>query len=127
MKLIRNFILLASVALLAVVACKKTVPDSLSLTDGTVKVTAAGMEYDLDFSTNVAWTAVSSESWLTVAPESGEAGDVKAKVTVAANTGVDPRSASVKVTAGSLTATVTFEQARPDDHEQFNTPDDYKW
>lgn len=108
MKQFRTFILFAAVAIFGAVACKK--PDSLSLTDAEVTAPVAGLTQDLVFSTNVPWSVQSSANWVSVNPSSGDAGDIKAKLTVEANDTYEDRSATVVVTAGSLMATLTVNQ-----------------
>ena len=54
------------------------------------------------FSAKKAWTATATESWLTVEPSSGEAGDITLKITCAANSG-DAREGKVIVKGGNVT------------------------
>ena len=54
------------------------------------------------FSAKKAWTATATESWITVEPSSGEAGDVTLKITCAANSG-DAREGKVIVKGGNVT------------------------
>lgn len=110
MKQFRTFILFAAVAIFGAVACVEPVPDSLTLTDAEITAPASGLTQDLVFTTNVPWSVQSSESWISVNPSEGQAGDVKAKLTIAANDTYEDRSATVVVTAGSLSATLTVSQ-----------------
>ena len=54
------------------------------------------------FSAKKAWTATATESWITVEPSSGEAGDITLKITCAANSG-DAREGKVIVKGGNVT------------------------
>jgi len=83
-------------------ACKKApVAAEITLTSpAEVSVTSAGETFDVTFTTNVAWkAAVTSGEGVTITPSSGEAGTMKASVTVAANTAYDSRSAELTITA----------------------------
>ena len=54
------------------------------------------------FSAKKAWTATATESWITIEPSSGEAGDITIKITCAANSG-DARQGKVIVKGGNVT------------------------
>ena len=62
----------------------------------------------------VAWTAKASESWVTLSPTSGEAGDATIKASVLKNDTNDSRTATVTFTAGTKTATYTILQSQLD-------------
>ena len=63
------------------------------------------------FSANKAWTASASVNWLSVKPESGEAGnDISLTVTVQANETGDSRTADITITCEKSTATVPVTQ-----------------
>ena len=63
------------------------------------------------FSANKAWTASSSVNWLSVRPESGEAGnDISLTVTAQANETGDSRTADITITCEKSTATVPVTQ-----------------
>jgi hypothetical protein len=63
------------------------------------------------FSANKAWTASASVNWLSVKPESGEAGnDISLTVTVQANETGDSRTADITITCEKSTATVPLTQ-----------------
>lgn len=65
----------------------------------------------ITFDTNIAWTASTSDSWLTVTPASGGPGAVSVTVSATANCTYDSRTATVSVTAGELMKSFTFIQA----------------
>ena len=79
-------------------------------TDGAVTVSDEAATLTLTFSTNKAWTATSSEEWLTISPDSGEGGNSTVTVSIAANEGYDERSATVTVTCDKDSKTVTVTQ-----------------
>ncbi|GEM_PF-7042884 len=106
---LKNFIFSAVAVLIAFTACQPD-PDSLSLTDDGISAPVAGVEKTFSFTTNVDWSAVSSDPWVSVSPASGTAGEAKITVKVAANDTYEDRSASVVVTAASLSATITVNQ-----------------
>ena len=54
------------------------------------------------FTAKKAWTATASESWITVDPSSGEAGDITIKITCAPNQG-DAREGKVIIKGGNVT------------------------
>ena len=54
------------------------------------------------FTAKKAWTATASESWITVDPSSGEAGDITIKITCAPNSG-DAREGKVVIKGGNIT------------------------
>ena len=112
----KRFLLIVSVLLAAVVvSCKKETPveDSLTLkSQASVTVPVDGDVVSIAFNTNVAWTAKSTQDWVTLQPASGEAGDATVKASVLKNEAFDAREAQVTITAGSKTATVTILQGQ---------------
>lgn len=112
----KKILLIASVLLVAfAVSCKKETPveDSLTLkSQSSVTVPMEGDVVSINFNTNVAWTAKSSQDWVTVQPASGEAGDATVKASVMKNEAFDAREAKITITAGSKTETVTLLQGQ---------------
>ncbi|MFA7014441.1 MAG: BACON domain-containing carbohydrate-binding protein [Bacteroidales bacterium] len=77
-----------------------------------ISLEAGSASSEFVFSTNYDWTARSSESWLSVSPASGSAGEnIKIKISAAENSGYDVRSATVMLSAGEATQTITVQQA----------------
>ena len=77
-----------------------------------ISLEAGSASAEFVFSTNYDWTARSSESWLSVSPASGSAGEnIKIKISAAENSGYDVRSATVMLSAGEATQTITVQQA----------------
>lgn len=75
---------------------------------------AAEGSMTLQFSVNKEWTAASSESWATVTPESGAAGDVTVTVAVTANEGYDARTATLTLTCDKDVQRVAITQMQKD-------------
>ncbi|PIE91256.1 MAG: hypothetical protein CR997_01895 [Acidobacteria bacterium] len=80
-----------------------------SLTPPTVNMVAAGATQPIAVTSVAAWTASSDQPWLTLSPANGTGNGV-IQVTAEANAGI-VRTATVTVTSGSLTQTVTVTQA----------------
>ncbi|HOG25970.1 MAG TPA: BACON domain-containing protein [Bacteroidales bacterium] len=101
----------ASVAFLLILSCTKDpfiTPGPGAGTTVTVASAASTAEYV--FSTNYEWTARSSGSWLTVSPSSGMPGDnIILKLSAGENANYDPRTATVTITAGEISRTLTPE------------------
>ena len=114
----KKIFLIATVLVAALaVSCKKApVEDQLTLSTPTsVTVPVEGDVASITFSSNVSWTAKSSESWLTVSPASGEAGEkITVKASALKNEGTDDRTAEVTITAGTKSAKVTVTQSQKD-------------
>lgn len=72
----------------------------------------AGGSETITFSCNRAWTATTSESWLTVSPAKGDANEegVRVTITCAANTTYDSRNATVTISSEGLTETISVSQ-----------------
>ena len=103
------------VAVVAVSCKKETVEANVTLTSAaTATVPQEGDVVTIKFNSTVAWTAKSSEAWLTVSPTSGEAGDATVKASAVKNETTDARVAKVTITAGTKTAEVTVTQGQLD-------------
>ena len=103
---------LAAFAIIAVaVGCK---PDPvLTLTtasDSSVTFEIPGGTKTVTFNANYAWTAASSDSWVTVSPASGSADAGSITLTAAANTTSSERTATVTITMETLKQTITCKQ-----------------
>lgn len=111
----KKTLIFAAVALLAAfTACKKEEPDSVVLkSEPTVAVETAGGVATVSFSANKAWTVTSDQTWVTVNPASGQAGEVNVKLSVPKNEGYDDRTANITITVGTMaTAKVTLVQGQ---------------
>lgn len=108
--------LVAALCLCILWGCPKEVPEEPVITpiDNTFTIGADGGSFDISFRTNQVCQIKSSASWLTVDPP------VKAVTTkivtakAAANPTEESRTATISITAGSLSATVTvIQDGRP--------------
>lgn len=102
------------VAALAVSCTKEVkVADSVTITsDAPDAVSVDGGVVSISINSTVAWTAKSSESWVTLSPASGQAGTATVKASVLKNDTTDDRSAVVTFTAGTAQGTVTIMQSQ---------------
>ena len=73
-------------------------------------VSDEGGELTVAFNATLAWTASSSEEFVTVEPKTGEAGDVSVTLTVAENDSYDPRTATVTLTCDEDVKTIEITQ-----------------
>ena len=77
--------------------------DSIVLSD-------EGDSKQVTFSATVEWTTSASESWVSIAPKSGQPGDAVITVTAGKNEAYDPRTATVTIKSGEDTKTVNVTQ-----------------
>ena len=100
----------------AAISCtpeKEPVKPALEVSPLALAVGEAADEATFTITTNQDWTAVSDKDWATLDLTSGAASKdaYTVKVTVTENPAEEERSASITVTAGELTKTVTVTQA----------------
>ena len=109
-------VLLPVLAVLLTASCQKTetVADAVTVKTDEQVVPAEGGVISIAINSTVAWTAKASESWVTLSPTSGEAGDATVKASVLKNDTNDSRTATVTFTAGTKTATYTILQSQLD-------------
>lgn len=113
MKYIKNiFSLLLITLLTTLISCagETTVVPELTVAKDAIVCTKESGTTLLAIKSNVAWTAISSQTWCTLTPTSGEAGTVQISVAVTANTTPSDREAVITITAGSLTKEVKVTQ-----------------
>ena len=112
----KKFVFFATIvlAVLAASCTKPKVDPAVTVKSGTTAtVPTEGDVVSITFSSNVPWTAKSSESWLTLSPSSGEAGDnITIKASALKNESTDAREAKVTITAETATAQVTVTQSQ---------------
>lgn len=114
----RHFTLIlatAAVAALMAVGCHETSDNgdgSVSLhSEAEMTLPAAETDTVISFTTTADWTAaVEGGEWLSVSPASGEAGEIAATLSAAANSEADARTATVRISCGTDEATVTVTQ-----------------
>lgn len=72
---------------------------------------AAETDSVISFTATADWTAtVEGGDWLSISPASGEAGEIAATLSAAANSEADARTATVRISCGTDEATVTVTQ-----------------
>lgn len=107
----QNMLLLLSLFLL-VFACQKDEDPSLTINSGMdISVSSDRSTNTISFSSNMDWTARSSDSWCTVSPASGDASIKKINVVVNANDTYSDRSSTVTIAVGGITKSVTINQS----------------
>jgi len=114
----KKFLLIASVVLAAfALSCTKEtkVEDGITVKTNDTSVPTEGGVVSIDINSTVAWTAKSSQSWVTISPASGEAGDATVKASVLKNDETDSRVAEITFTAGSKSAKFTITQGQKND------------
>ena len=113
----KKILLIASVLVAAcAVSCTKEtkVEDAVTIKSDNATVPVEGGVVSIAINSTVAWTAKASESWVTISPSSGEAGDATVKASVLKNDTNDSRTATVTFTAGTKSATYTITQSQLD-------------
>ena len=111
----KRILLIVSVLVAAcAVSCTKEtkVEDAVTIKSNEEIVPVEGGVLSIAINSTVAWTAKASESWVTLSPASGEAGDATVKASVLKNDTNDSRTATVTFTAGTKTATYTIVQSQ---------------
>ena len=105
----------SALAILATACQEKEVEPELALTTPSeVTVKTEGEIISVGFTTNVDWTASIDNSNWSVTPTSGAAGNVSVKVTALQNESDDPATATLTISAKTLTQKVTFTQLQKD-------------
>lgn len=117
----------------AAFSCQEKEPTPLTIDSEPEVIAAEGGSTTFTFTAPGQWTAGiqpasdgSEASWLTIDPASGEAGEHTVTLTAEANSAEEERTATVIVTSGSSSATVSVSQAgttAQDEPEEPDTPD----
>ena len=113
----KRILLIVSVLVAAcAVSCTKEtkVEDAVTIKSDDATVPVEGGVVSIAINSTVAWTAKASDSWVTISPSSGEAGDATVKASVLKNGTNDSRTATVTFTAGTKSATYTITQSQLD-------------
>lgn len=98
---------------LIVSSCAKEPYITTSIQQTSYSISAEGEITNITFSTNYAWKAVSSDSWLMVSPSSGDAGDnITIKASASENTTYSPRVATIIISVDNISQTITFNQSQ---------------
>jgi endoglucanase len=118
MKVVRFSLMISMVcALAALVSCGKNEPapqPEVVLSVNTISFANTGETKIFHIKSNLDWTVSSSESWLTLTPQSGQAGTIKVDVTAANNTTASARTATLTAVVGSLSQQIQVTQAAMD-------------
>ena len=117
-RLANKFICAAAMVLAAAVAfssCKpqeQKVAPKVEVSQNEITSESAGETYDITVTSNVAWNAqiANKDTWVTVKPASGQAGETAVKVTVKKNNSDAQRETSITFTGETATATVAVKQ-----------------
>ena len=116
--IMKRIVLFLTVALAALAfSCQKPVVEPVVYLTSSplVTVPTEGDVVSITFTSNAAWTAKTDQSWITVSPASGEAGEnITIKASALKNDTNDSREATVTITAGSLLSEVVVIQAQLD-------------
>lgn len=88
---------------------KTEVLPNLSVSPGSISVTASEQTSSFDITSNSNWTIASNQTWCTPSVTSGN-GDKTITCSISANTSSQSRTATVTITVGNLSKTVTIEQ-----------------
>ena len=93
-------------------------PTEITLNATSSDFTTSGGSSEITFTSSAAWTAEvinsRADSWCSVNPKSGAAGEAKITVTTTANDTPDDRSASIVIKAGTVSKSITVSQKQKD-------------
>lgn len=117
-------------------SCEEKEPVPVTIDSQPSQIAAEGGSTSFTITAPGTWTAAvqpasdgTAAAWLTIDPASGEAGEHTVTLTAEANTAEEERTATVIVTSGSSSATVSVSQAgataqdEPEEPEEPDTPD----
>ena len=117
-------------------SCEEKEPVPVTIDSQPSQIAAEGGSTSFTVTAPGTWTAAvqpasdgTAAAWLTIDPASGEAGEHTVTLTAEANTAEEERTATVIVTSGSSSATVSVSQAgataqdEPEEPEEPDTPD----
>lgn len=82
----------------------------LSVSPSQISVEKASGSTSINIASLSAWTASSSEAWITFSQNTGDSGRTRVTLSYTENTGSAPRTATITVTDGSETATTVLTQ-----------------
>ena len=105
-------LILAALALVAAVACQKTVAPELTVSTTTINLGPQGGNQMVTVTSNQDWTVTTSDSWISVGSTSGS-GTLSFAVSAGAFTEASARSGQVVVKSASLSQTIAVVQSAP--------------
>ncbi len=108
-----KLLMLSTVFALLFFACKEEKAETLSASPDKIEVGSDGGSKTFNIASNMDWTITvdAAATWCTVSPLSGN-GDKTITVTISSNQSQNPRTATLTVTSGAITAKITVEQAK---------------
>ena len=109
-RILRILVVLLGTAILALSCKQEEQPAELTVSQTEMHFGNQGGSQTLGFNSNVQWTATSSAEWCTLSPDSGDSEVQSTMVTATANTTAEERSATVTITAGSVSKKVEITQ-----------------
>ena len=116
----------------AALACKQEDPvviPEMALSQTLAAVASDGGNVKFEVTSNVDWTAIYTEDWVSVSPTSGKGSSspVKVSVSVDPNVSTASRNAIVKVSADKISKTFTVSQAGKAAEEEKPVPVETTW
>ena len=109
----KNIILILSLFLL-MFSCKKDEVPSIIINSQEINISNARSSEIISFTTNMSWTATSSENWCTLSQTSGDNSTKSITIVAATNDTYDDRSATVTIKVEGLTKTIKINQSQGD-------------
>jgi endoglucanase len=106
--------LILSLIVITFYSCSTDNPEpspELILSTEQLSISSNGETKFFNIKSNTSWESSSSQNWVTLSPPTGIAGTTKVDVTLGKNETSAPRTATVTVTAGSLTKQITIAQS----------------
>ena len=117
MKTSRNLFIILILSLLSIASCTKKANITISNADAiasSVAATPTGGEFTLNFNSTSSWNIVvkpsSASSWVNVSPNSGEAGNISAKIITQKNPNKTGRTASIFINSGEINKGLSITQ-----------------
>ncbi len=105
-------IILSALALIAAVACQKTVVPELSVSTTTINLSPQGGNQMVTVTSNQDWTVSTSDNWISVGSASGS-GTLSFAVSAGAFTEASARSGQIVVKSATLSQTIAVVQSAP--------------
>ena len=112
-------------------SCEEKEPVPVTIGSQPSQIAAEGGSTSFTVTAPGTWTAAvqpasdgTAAAWLTIDPASGEAGEHTVTLTAEANTAEEERTATIIVTSGSSSATVSVSQAGATAHDEPEEPDE---
>ena len=102
-------VLISTIVLLFLAGCEPD-PFLVSTESSSIQLGPGMSSATISFSTNVSWTAKSSDGWLRVSPSSGEGGEVTVTVSADANTIYSSRTATLTISTEGLSKSFSITQ-----------------